>query len=129
MTSGIYTARYRLEDGIWVVEIEEIPQVHSFGRTFAQARSHITDALALWLEVDTAGWIDLQEKIEGVPDDVSRVVSTAIDARQRAAVLASEAQKTTKEAAKALVSDAGMSVRDAATVLHISHQRVHQLLK
>ncbi len=39
-----YTARYTFEDGDWIVEIDQAPEVHSFGRTLARARENIRDA-------------------------------------------------------------------------------------
>jgi predicted RNase H-like HicB family nuclease len=41
----------RDDDGYWLVELEEEPRVHSYGRTLAKAREHILDASALWFEV------------------------------------------------------------------------------
>lgn len=54
MTKKRYTARYRFEDGDWNVEVDEIPQVHTFAKTLAKAQAHTRDALALWLQVEDA---------------------------------------------------------------------------
>lgn len=40
----------RDEQGVWLVEVPALPGVHSFGDTLSEARTHILDALALWLE-------------------------------------------------------------------------------
>jgi predicted RNase H-like HicB family nuclease len=58
-----HTAEYRLEDGNWLVEIAEIPQVHTFGRTLPIAREHIRDALALWLRSSDANSLDLRDHL------------------------------------------------------------------
>jgi len=123
-----YTARYRMEDGDWLVEIDEIPQVHSFGRTLAKAQANIRDALALWLQVDDPGKLHVRDLYADLPEELARAVADAGATRSQAAELSDRAQKLTAHAARALVSDFGMSVRDAAQLLQVSHQRVHQLL-
>ncbi|HEV3312439.1 MAG TPA: type II toxin-antitoxin system HicB family antitoxin [Chloroflexota bacterium] len=126
MTTQQYTARYRRDDGIWLVEIDEIPQVHSFGRTLEQARSRILDALALWLEQEDGSSLLIRDRIEGISQQLADEISEAIATRGESARLAAQAREASARAARALVTDGGMSMRDAATLLHISHQRVHQ---
>lgn len=128
MTKKRYTARYSLEDGDWLVEIDEIPQVHTFGKTLAKARAHIRDALALWLQVDDAATLNLAERFEGLPDNLMDVVARANATRAQANELSERAQELTATAAQILVTDLGMTVRDAAQLLHVSHQRVQQLV-
>ena len=49
-----YHAAFTLdESGMWLAQIDEIPQVHTFGRTLGKAREYVVDALALWLDVPT----------------------------------------------------------------------------
>ena len=128
MTKKHYTARYTLEDGDWLVEIDEIPQVHTFGRTLARAQANIRDALALWLQADDASDLDVRDEIAAIPAKLARVVAEANEARAQADELSGRAQDLTARAAQQLVGELGMSVRDAAQVLHVSHQRVHQLV-
>ena len=123
-----YTARYTFESGDWIVEIDQIPQVHSFGRTLARARENIRDALALWVQATDPTALRIDEEFAGLPKALIDAVTAANEARARATELAEEAQGLTAEAAKKLVADHGMSVRDAAELLHVSHQRVHQLV-
>ena len=51
-----FTARYRYDrdEGVWLTHVGEIPQVHTYGSTLAEAEAHLRDALALWLQVDPA---------------------------------------------------------------------------
>ena len=51
-----YAARYRYDrnDGVWLAHVAEIPYVHTYGSTLAEAEAHLRDALSLWLRVDEA---------------------------------------------------------------------------
>ena len=122
-----YTARYTFDHGDWIVEIDQVPQVHSFGRTLAGARDNIRDALALWVQAKDPGGLAIDEAFEGLPKGVIDVVTSANAARAEASELAERAQALTAQAARRLVAG-GMSVRDAAALLQVSHQRVHQLV-
>lgn len=129
MNKKKYTARYTLEHGRWLVEIVEIPQVHSFATTFAKARAHIRDALGLWLHVEDPATLDIADELAGVPGDLADEVSEARRSRAQANQLLARSQELTAEAARRLVKDVGVSTRDAAELLGVSHQRVHQLLQ
>ncbi|HZT95839.1 MAG TPA: type II toxin-antitoxin system HicB family antitoxin [Chloroflexota bacterium] len=124
-----YTARYTLEDGYWLVEIDEIPQVHSFARTLESAQSNIRDALGLWLHAPDPGSIQIHDEITGLPPDVSQAIVEADRSRKRAAELSARAQELTAHAAETLVGTLGLSIRDAGRILKISHQRVHQIVQ
>lgn len=123
-----YTARYSFEDGVWLVEIEQIPQVHTFGRTFVKAQANIRDAICLWLQVDDPVTLEIRDRFPYFPEELTAVVSQANEARVLANQLSVRAQELTARAARMLVGQLGLSVRDAAELLHISHQRVHQLV-
>lgn len=56
-----YTARYTFENGDWIVEIDQVPQVHSFGRTLVRARENIRDALALWVQANDSDLLVIDE--------------------------------------------------------------------
>jgi predicted RNase H-like HicB family nuclease len=123
-----YTARYNFEDGDWLVEIVEIPQVHTFGKTLAKARANVRDALGLWLRAEDSAVLDIDEEFDGIPGDLAVVVADASESRARANELSARAQELTEVAARRLVEDIGLSTRDAAELLGISHQRIHQLV-
>lgn len=121
-----YTARLEREsDGRWSVELEEEPRVHTWGKTIDQALTRMREAAALWFQTDEAS-------IELVPHPVlpkatSRSVDQAREARDHARNADHLAIEQTRKAAVALTSR-GISMRDAAAILGISHQRVHQLV-
>jgi predicted RNase H-like HicB family nuclease len=128
MTTG-YTARYRIEDGNWLAEIDEIPQVHTFGRTLSRTRAYIRDALGLWLQSDDPAQLRINERFDAMPTDLAALVSDAGESRTRANELSIRAQELTTVAANRLVNEVGLSTRDAAELLGVSHQRIHQLLQ
>jgi len=116
----------RDDDGYWLVELEEEPRVHTYGRTLAKAREHIVDATALWFEVAPED-LNLVEDVR-LPARVKATLELARKEREHAQVAQEAAAGATREAARALVKDGRLSVRDAADVLGLSHQRVQQLL-
>ena len=121
-----YTARLEREkDGRWTVELEEEPRVHTWGKTVEQALTRIREAAALWYRTD-------EDELEFVPYPVlpksgGQAVEQAREAREQARTADRLAVERTRKAA-AMLTRSGISIRDAAAILGISHQRVHQLL-
>jgi predicted RNase H-like HicB family nuclease len=111
------------ESDAWLVHVKTIPACHTYGRTLRQAEARIREALALWLDRDPDG---LQITPEWPPELVE-VATNVAGARREAAQSARAAGTTTTNAAKKL-DRMGLSRRDTADVLGISHQRVQQLL-
>jgi len=123
----VLTAVFERDDeGYWLVELEEEPRVHTYGRTLAKAREHIVDATALWFEVAPED-LNLVEDIR-LPAPVKAALELARKEREHAQAAQEAAAGATRDAARALVKDGRLSVRDAADVLGLSHQRVQQLL-
>jgi predicted RNase H-like HicB family nuclease len=121
-----YTARLeRDKDGRWNVELEEEPRVHTWGKTVDQALARMREAAALWFQTN-------ENQIELVPHPMlpktaGRTVEQARQAREHARDADRHALEQTRKAVAAL-TNRGISMRDAAAILGISHQRVHQLL-
>jgi predicted RNase H-like HicB family nuclease len=121
-----YTARLERErDGRWSVELEEEPRVHTWGKTVEQALARMREAAALWFQTE-------EDQIDLIPHPVlpkaaGRTIEQAHQAREQARNADRLAIEQTKKAAAALTAR-GISMRDAAAILGISHQRVHQLL-
>jgi predicted RNase H-like HicB family nuclease len=118
-----YTAIYQYgDDGWWTVSIKEVRGVHTQGRSIAQARTRVREALGLFVDgAETAELVDDIRVGAGMLNAIlkARRARQAADRQQKLATLASRA------AAKKLV--AKMSVRDAGEVLGVSHQYVQQL--
>jgi len=125
-----YHAKFVLDpSGQWLAELEELPQVHTYGRTLGKAREHLIDALALWLDIPAEGAMgQIDFGLPELPDHVEETVQRALAEREIADAINRSASDSVTEASVALVHDAHLSLRDAADVLGLSHQRVQQLL-
>lgn len=118
------TAHYeRQEDLLWRAFVEESPDIHAAGRSLSAAQEQLRSALA---EHGRGDWevIDLVD----LPTGSRQAVDAATEARHLAAQSAERSAELTAEAARALVKE-GLSLRDVATVLGLSHTRVQQLLR
>ncbi|MEY2446782.1 MAG: hypothetical protein QOH79_258 [Acidimicrobiaceae bacterium] len=120
-----YVAVYEhdADDDAWLVHIKDIPNCHTYGRSLRQAETRIRDALGLWLDRDPEELTITPE----LPPKVALVASKASQARYDAERAGTKAQEATIDAVRRL-TDMGLSRRDAADLLGISHQRVQQLL-
>ncbi|HEU4384226.1 MAG TPA: type II toxin-antitoxin system HicB family antitoxin [Anaeromyxobacteraceae bacterium] len=123
-----YTVRYeRGETGWWVAQVKEAPAAITQGRTIAEARRRIREALALALDDDAAA--ERARLIDDVrlPAEARRALRQAREARARLAAESKKAQESTARAVRKLLEDMRLSVRDAGDLIGISPQRVHQL--
>ena len=118
----------RDEGGWWIARVRGVPGVHSNGRTIAEARRRVREALALAVGDTAAEKADLVDNVQLPASLRSRITGYR---RVRAAE-----QKTRNEAldvarilAPALVRNLGLSVRDVWELLGLSHQRIHQLAR
>jgi predicted RNase H-like HicB family nuclease len=117
----------RDESGWWIVSVPAVPGCHTQGRTLAEARRRIREALGLF--VDDASRADLVEDVK-MPKFVKSAVRDYREARKKA----EEAQRTARVRARRVVQVLGggklnLSRRDTAEVLGVSPQRVQQLVK
>ena len=134
-----YVANVERDDsGNWLASVPALRGVHTHARSLASLRRYLRDAIALWLEVELldAGEpnpqverdsIDVQLDVK-LPARARRAADTALRSRERARGAEAEAAAATRDAARALV-ESGLSHRDAAEVLGLSHQRVDQLIR
>jgi predicted RNase H-like HicB family nuclease len=121
-----FTAVYdRDEDNNWIVRLAEEERVHTYGRTFAQAREAIRDATGLWFHLDADRF--------DVVDELSRDYQDPLDelaaARARLERDQDEVRERTLEVVRSLRDRQGATNRDIAEIVGLSHQRVHQILK
>ncbi len=112
---------------VWLAEWVEDDRVHTFARSLAELEGLARDALALWLHADS-GEVDVEMDVE-LSTSVSRELTKF--RRQRDALKAQQASVLDRQRSLAvrLVEREGMTYRDAARFLGISHQRVAQLVK
>lgn len=120
-----HVAYERDESGWWVASVRELRGCHTQGRTVDEARRRIREAMGLFVShAPTARLVD----------DV-RLPATAAKAVRAYAMLRKRADQEDRRAALAARravrllrgGKLKMSARDAARVLGVSHQRVHQL--
>lgn len=125
-----YKVRYDRdrESGWWVAQVREVPSAITQGRTIAEARRRIREALALALDDDAA--VENARLVDEVrlPADARRALARARADRKKMEVEARRAQATTAAAVRTLIKSFGLSVRDTGELLGISHQRVQQLV-
>jgi predicted RNase H-like HicB family nuclease len=115
----------RDEDGWWVAAVKHVQGCHTQGRTLAQARQRIREALELF--IDNAKTVRLIDDVK-LPQPARQVLRRCQSARKRVKELESESLQLTQQAARTLTKELALSVRDAGDLLGLSHQRVHQLL-
>ncbi len=116
---------YRREpDGTWLVHVDGDDRLHTYGRTVNRARAAIREVIAMWHDTDEDD-VELVERLE--LDNLGGVVAKARHEREHAATAEHQAMTATADAARRL-REAGVSLRDAADLLGVSFQRVHQLV-
>jgi predicted RNase H-like HicB family nuclease len=116
----------RDESGAWIVSVPSVRGCHTYGRSLHHARMRIREALALW--VDDAETAELEEEIR-LPAHALRAVERSRRARRNAESEREKATAVTAAAARTLVEDLDLGLRDAADLLGLSHQRVQQLVR
>jgi predicted RNase H-like HicB family nuclease len=105
----------------WLVNLAGEPGAHTFGRSLAEAKRHGTEVVSLWFELEPAAFeIDWDVRL----GDLSKPVNQA-----RAAIAHAEADRQRRDDAVRALTAAGMSYRDVAELLGLSHQRVAQIAR
>lgn len=123
----MYTVRIaRDETGAWIASVPSVPGCHTYGRSLRSAKRRIREALSLW--VSDAHDADLRFRFE-LPASIRREIDQLTKARQRADDAARQAAVVSRRAVRRLLRGWGLSTRDAAELVGLSHQRVQQLLQ
>lgn len=127
MKRGTYRVIFeRDESGAWLARVPSVRGCHTHGRTLEQARRRIREALALWaVDAETA---ELEEEIR-LPASARTAIRTSKSARSAADRQRRAAHAATERAARLLVGELDLGLRDAAELLGLSHQRVQQLIR
>lgn len=124
-----YVVRYEHDDsGMWVATIPDVDGCMTQGRTIAQARERIREALALCLDDDErAAHAELTDDIH-LPTAIARALERQRTLRERVENANEELRAATREAATALTTKMGLSLRDAGELLALSQERVRQVV-
>lgn len=115
----------RDESGAWIVRSPDVPGFHTYGRSLRQARNRTREALSLWVE--DAADADLEYRYQ-LPRGWREATRKLQRARTRASTAEREAQDLATEVANYFTDVCGLSLRDTADLLDLSHQRVQQLV-
>jgi len=116
----------RDESGVWLARVPSVRECHTYGRTLDQARRRVREALSLW--VDDAQAATLLEDVR-LPRRASDAIRVSRQKRAQEEAVRDEARASTVRAARTLVNDLHLGMRDAAELLGLSHQRVQQLVR
>jgi Sec-independent protein translocase protein TatA len=98
--------------------------VHTYGRTIEEARRRIREALLT--AVDDAATAALAENVK-LPKAIRQQLELVRKLRRAADEQDAKAGEATRRAARALLREMKLSVRDAGALLGMSGQRVQQL--
>ena len=107
------------ESGTWLVNVAGTPGAQTFGRSLGEAKRHGVEMVALWFDGDPEQF-DIHWDIR--LGDVATTVKQARNAMAHA-----EADRQRRDDAVRSLSEAGISYRDIAELLGLSHQRVAQI--
>lgn len=121
-----YTAVAERADGWWAITVLELRGVFSQARRLGAVEPMARGAIALFLDIAPESFdVEVRELLD---PDVERVVAEAIQARSEARDRQRDAAHKSREAIHAL-ERIGLPQRDIGRLLHLSHQRVAQLLE
>ncbi len=111
--------------GWWIASVRGLRGCHTQGRTVDEARRRIVEAMELFVDNARSAKIVDEVKLPAVAKKVIRAYATL---RGRAEQEDRRAAAAARRAVRVLRGGRlKMSARDAARVLGLSHQRVHQL--
>lgn len=117
-----YTVVYeRDENDLWVARVKGVPGCHTQGRTIAQARERIREALGLF--APHAGAARLRDDVR-LPRSLARLMAAQRSARSKREAVEASLRELNIKAALALTKQAGLSLRDAGELLGASQETV-----
>jgi predicted RNase H-like HicB family nuclease len=124
--STYHVAYARDESGWWVASVRGVRGCHTQGRTVDEARRRIREAMDLF--VDDARSAKLVDDVK-LPAPAAKAIRLYTTLRKRADMEDRRAALAARRAVRLLRGGKlKMSARDAARLLGVSHQRVHQLV-
>ena len=121
-----YTVRARRSGHWWALDVVGVRGAHTQVRRIDQAEDMAREAIAGVLDIPPASFTIVVAP--EVPAAVRTMVDEATNARSQAAQAQVAAAHLTRDAARRLVQE-GLTVRDAGSLLGVSHQRIAQLVR
>ena len=119
---------YRDEAGYWIADVPSVPGAHSFAKRIDQINVNIREAIAVALDIDDTDEIEINPRV-ALGSSLEKLLGEARHLRDVADEATQAASEASREAARALVEQGELSLRDAGALLGVSHQRVGQLVK
>ncbi len=105
----------------WLVNVVGEPGAHTSGRSLAEAKRNAIEAVALWFGLEPDQFeIDWDLRLGGIAGPVKEA---------KAAIAHAEEDRSRRDQAVRTLTKAGVSYRDVAELLGLSHQRVAQIAK
>ena len=129
MSRQIYKVKVTREGGSWLADVPALDGVHTWARSLPKLNQAIREAIALAEDLPDNAEAGLHLEFEyAIGDPELEAATTQLRAdRERVQREERELAARTAEAARRLVTQHAMSVRDAATLLNVSMQRVSQV--
>ena len=125
MNQRAFTAVCRRSGDWWDIEVPEVPGVFTQARRLDQAEGMVREALALMLDVGQDSFdVALRIGDRQLADSIAEVTTARSEAEQAA----ERAAVRTRQVLAKLVHDQHLTLRDAAKLVGMSHQRVAQVL-
>lgn len=114
------------ERGWWVASVRDVPGCRTQGRSIRQAMSRAREAF----EACTGAPPEAELRPSPhLPSAANSAVKRYLTSRERLEREQSAARDAAEAAVEVLLDDLGLSVRDTADLLGLSHQRVHQVAR
>ena len=120
-----FTSIARKDGRWWVVQCEQHPGAISQVARLDQAQEHQREAIAFVANLPQE---TIVVTVRAVLDPAITLEIQAADKLREEAESAAGLSATRRRHAALAMKAAGLTVRDIGTVLHVSHQRAHQLL-
>lgn len=121
-----YIGEFWREGDVWEARVRGVEGIHTFGRTLAKAQHYLREAIAAWFDIPMENMEVTPVLLVGSPE-LTQQVNAVIAARIELEDRSTEVAQQLVGVARAL-TQAGLSQRDVAAALGLSHQRVHQIL-
>ncbi len=115
----------RDETGYWVATAPDVPGMVTQAKRLDKIADRAREAIAALLDTSQKSF-DIEPRVR-LLDDVP--IEEAREARKRAEAAQAEATEKVSDVVQRLVREKALTMRDTGHLLHISHQRVEQIMQ
>lgn len=119
-----YVVEAKPDKGWWLISVPELDGIASHATSFKNVKGIATDLIAVWLDVKPSSFeVEVQVK---PPTSVRKLLNKVSALQEQAEDIKRKTNMVKTQAAKELLN-LGLTTREAAEILQVSHQRVSQL--